>query len=56
MSEGSYRARVISQSRDIYRIEGEAGELLARVSGRMRYDSSRPMDFPTVGDYVEVDR
>ena len=56
MSEGSYRARVISQSRDIYRIEGEAGELFARVSGRMRYDSSGPMDFPTVGDYVEVDR
>ena len=56
MSEGSYCARVISQSRDIYRIEGEAGELFARVSGRLRYESAGPLDFPTVGDYVEVDR
>lgn len=56
MSEGSYCARVISQSRDIYRIEGEEGELFARVSGRLRYESAGPLDFPTVGDYVEVNR
>lgn len=56
MSEESYRARVISQSRDIYRVEGEMGEMLARVSGRLRYESSGPMDFPATGDYVEVDR
>lgn len=49
-------ARVVSQSRELYRVVTEEGFLLAEVSGRFRFEAARPADFPAVGDFVLCDR
>ena len=51
-----YAGRVCSQSRDLYHVMCTGGELMARVSGRFRYEASLPADFPAVGDFVMLDR
>ncbi|UWP59407.1 ribosome small subunit-dependent GTPase A [Ruminococcus gauvreauii] len=51
-----YAGRVFSQSRDLYHVMCTGGELMARVSGRFRYEASLPADFPAVGDFVMLDR
>lgn len=48
--------RVIEQHRDLYKVIGEHGELQASVSGKFLYAADGTMDFPTVGDWVMVDR
>jgi len=48
--------RVISQSKELYRVITEDAELLAEVSGKLRYDAKRLSDFPAVGDFVMLDR
>lgn len=48
-------ARVVRQEKGIYTIDGGDGERAAEVSGRFRYEAARPLDFPTVGDWVEAD-
>lgn len=48
--------RVISQSRDLYRVVTNDGELLAEVSGRFRHESGSASDYPAVGDFVMLDR
>ena len=48
-------ARVVSQSRELYRIVSEQGEMLAEVSGRFRYDATSVEDYPAVGDFVLTD-
>ena len=47
-------ARVIAQYRGKYKIVTEQAELLAEVSGRLRYDTEELARYPTVGDYVMV--
>jgi ribosome biogenesis GTPase / thiamine phosphate phosphatase len=39
----------------IYRVFAEAGEWLARVSGRLRHQAAQRVDFPAVGDWVAVE-
>lgn len=51
-----YIARITSQYKALYRIEAEEYRGLAEVSGRFRYESMCPSDFPAVGDFVMVDR
>ena len=47
-------ARVILEHTHIYRVMSEAGESLARVSGRLRHRAATRSDFPAVGDWVAL--
>lgn len=47
-------ARVIAQYRGKYKIVTEQAELLAEVSGKLRYETEELARYPTVGDYVMV--
>lgn len=48
-------ARVALEHTHIYRLITESGELLARVSGRLRHHAEARADFPAVGDWVAVE-
>ena len=48
-------ARVVEEQRGQYRVAGDA-DGWAEVSGRFRHEASHPADFPSVGDWVGVDR
>ena len=54
-AEGLQPARVALEHTHIYRVWGESGESLARVSGRLRHRASARTDFPAVGDWVAVE-
>src|SRR4051812_19475789 len=54
-SAGLTPARVSHEHTHIYRVLGEAGELLARVAGRLRHEASARADFPVVGDWVAIE-
>jgi ribosome biogenesis GTPase len=47
--------RVVLEHTHIYRLRVEAGEILARVSGRLRHHAAARPDFPAVGDWVAVE-
>lgn len=47
--------RVVQQQKDHYFVATDAGEVLAQVSGRLRFDAASPLDFPAVGDYVMLE-
>ena len=44
--------RVIAQEREVYRVVTEQEEYGARVSGKFRYSTVNPSDYPAVGDFV----
>ncbi len=46
--------RVSADSRHIYTVMTEAGELAAEVSGKFRAEAAAKADFPVVGDWVAV--
>lgn len=50
--EGQEFARVISESKDRWRIATERGEMDAEISGALRYSLRDRSDFPVVGDWV----
>jgi ribosome biogenesis GTPase len=52
---GRLPARVILEHTHIYRVATADGELLARVSGRLRHQANVRPDFPAVGDWVVVE-
>lgn len=54
--EGLYVARVLSQSKDLYTVICEHGELMAEISGKYRYEAEQMSDYPAVGDFVMIDR
>lgn len=54
--EGMHLGRVTTQSKELYRVATATTELLAEVSGKLRHQARLPADFPTVGDFVMVDR
>lgn len=45
-------ARIIAQYRGKYKIVTAQGEMLAELSGRLRYDTDELAMYPAVGDYV----
>ncbi|MBA3295627.1 MAG: ribosome small subunit-dependent GTPase A [Acidobacteria bacterium] len=47
--------RVVLEHTHIYRVGIETGEVLARVSGRLRHRAETRPDFPGVGDWVVVE-
>ena len=51
-ADGFVPGRVALEHTHIYRVMTEAGESLARVSGRLRHQASNRADFPAVGDWV----
>lgn len=46
--------RVIKQERGFYKVKGEFGIRTAVVSGKFRYNIKNKLDYPTVGDYVNI--
>jgi len=48
--------RVLSQSKDVYRVITEGGEFFAVVSGKYRFQAQTISDYPAVGDFVLLDR
>jgi len=54
--EGLIMARVLSQSKDLYAVICEKGELMAEISGKFRYEAEKISDYPAVGDFVMIDR
>lgn len=51
-----YIGRIISQSKDLYRVICDNTELMAEVSGKFRYNTQKPSDYPAVGDFILLDR
>src|SRR3954466_8549827 len=51
-AQGFVPGRVALEHTHIYRVITEAGESLARVSGRLRHRAATPTDFPRGGDWV----
>jgi ribosome biogenesis GTPase len=47
-------ARVISQSKNLYKIVVDNGEMLAEVSGKFRHEHSELFEYPAVGDFIMV--
>ena len=52
--QGYRAARVALEYQGLYRVFTETGELLAEVSGKVRYEASERADFPAVGDWVAI--
>lgn len=48
--------RVSSQSKNIYKVITEKGEIIAEVSGKFHYRVKDLSKFPAVGDFVMIDR
>lgn len=48
-------ARVITVLKNYYRVRTEAGERLARLSGRFSFDVASASDLPAVGDWVAIE-
>jgi len=47
--------RIVLEHTHIYRVMTAGGEVLARVSGRLRHRAFARVDFPAVGDWVAVE-
>jgi ribosome biogenesis GTPase len=55
ISESSFPARVISEERNLYRLQaGFKQSLWASVSGRLQHKAVSRVDYPAVGDWVLV--
>ena len=54
-ADGLLAGRVALEHTHIYRVMSEGGEILARVSGRLRHEASSRADFPSVGDWVAIE-
>lgn len=52
--QGYNVGRVVTEHKNIYLLYTESGEILAEVTGKMRYQASGRVDFPTVGDWVVI--
>jgi ribosome biogenesis GTPase / thiamine phosphate phosphatase len=52
---GSVPARVIAQSRGVWRVAGDFGECPAEAAGKLRLAAEKGADWPAVGDWVVVE-
>ena len=48
--------RIFSQSKGIYKIMTENGEITGEISGKFRYSIVSEIDYPAIGDFVAIDR
>jgi ribosome biogenesis GTPase / thiamine phosphate phosphatase len=53
-AEGLTSGRVALEHKHMYRVYTEQGEVLAEVSGKLRFQAVGREDFPAVGDWVAV--
>ena len=53
--ENAIPARVIAQSRGVWRVAGDFGECLAQAAGKLRLAAQEGADWPAVGDWVAVE-
>jgi ribosome biogenesis GTPase len=51
-----YPGRITEQTRELYKVATDYGEITAEVSGKFRYEALDLAGFPTVGDFVMLDR
>lgn len=51
-----FPGRISRQSKDQYRVLTKQGEIIAEVSGKLRYEAESMVQFPAVGDDVLLDR
>lgn len=51
-----FTGRVSSQSKNLYKVITEEGEIEAEVSGKFHYSVKELSEYPAVGDFVMVDR
>ncbi len=51
-----YIGRVITQYKGLYKVITVNGELIAEISGKIHFNAKCLSDFPTVGDFVMLDR
>ncbi len=51
-----FLGRVVAQYKDLYKVAAENSELIAEISGKLRYSSEELSDYPSVGDFVMIDR
>lgn len=51
-----YMGRVISQYKDYYKVATEKTDILAEISGKLRYSVDLQTEYPAVGDFVMIDR
>ncbi len=51
-SQGFTVGRVVKEHKRIYRVMTNQGEILAELSGKIRFESSRRVELPAVGDWV----
>lgn len=54
-ASGLRPGRVALEHTHIYRVLTASGDVLARVSGRIRHEASSRADFPAVGDWVALE-
>ncbi len=52
--KGYTPGRVFAEYKNIYKIMCEDGEMLAEISGKLRFAAEQQEDFPAVGDWVAV--
>lgn len=52
--QGFEVARVVLEHKRLYRVLSEHGELMAEVSGKLRFQALERQDFPAVGDWVVI--
>ena len=52
--QGYIAARVVLEYQGLYRVFAEHDELLAEVSGKVRYQARERADYPAVGDWVAI--
>src|SRR5690349_22231396 len=53
--ESAVPARVIAQSRGVWRVAGDFGECPAEAAGKLRLAAEQGADWPSVGDWVAVE-
>lgn len=53
---GLFLGRVVAQYKDLSRVATEKSEVLAEISGKLRYSAGDLTDYPAVGDFVMIDR
>ncbi|MGE5309023.1 MAG: ribosome small subunit-dependent GTPase A [Deltaproteobacteria bacterium] len=46
--------RVISEHKELYRVQGVNGEFCAKIPGKMMFAASKREDYPAVGDWVTI--
>jgi ribosome biogenesis GTPase / thiamine phosphate phosphatase len=54
--EGLHIGRVSSQYKGLYKVITESGEITAEVAGKVHFGARTLSDYPSVGDFVMVDR